>query len=327
MAKLCGLLALAWMVVGAPGVVLAQGAAGLLASWEGSMDGWMVNSDNGRMMSRGASYSKTGVTEGKKSLALQMIDGYQPALRHDWVQAASQLKGRKLSMDVTAPEGTLVNGVVQVAIAFNAEGVEWKAAELQAVPQDGKAHTLVFDLSAWPITAHPVWMNGFIVTNTPPGTQPKTIYLDNLRLADVPAGAANDPSGWTIYWLDNARGALRAEESALRIDLQTATASARSVELFQLGNGLVANQQYMIRFSAKADRPRKIGILVAQDANAPFKQLANVAETQVAGEWRMFSVKFRLREQAGNVRVPVLHLGGPEGTVWIRDVIVTAVSE
>src|SRR5512133_1375593 len=140
MAKLCGLLVLAWMVVGVPGVVWAQGAAGLISSWEGTMDGWAVNSGNGKTMARGAGYSEIGVTDGKKSLALQMIGGYRPALVRKWDQTGGQFRGRKLSIAVMAPQGALTSGMIQLAVAFNAAGAEFKDVPLQVVPQDGKTH-------------------------------------------------------------------------------------------------------------------------------------------------------------------------------------------
>lgn len=161
----------------------AKQATPPLSSWEDGMDGWAINEDNGKKLARDAKQSDTGATDGKKSLAIDLLDAYHPAVKHDGPEWSPKLKGHKLAIDVTAPEGT-AEGYLQVTFAAVADGMDWKAADLQEVPQDGKPHTLTFDISSWPFPASPQWFNFFLITNTQENTKPKTLYIDNLRYAD-----------------------------------------------------------------------------------------------------------------------------------------------
>lgn len=175
------------------GCVSASAQTAPLASWEDSLDGWQVNEDNGQKLAKGTQFAETGATAGKKSLGIQMMDGYRPAIRQDSAELAGKIKGKKLQLDVTAPEGT-GEGYLQVAIAAVADGMEWKAAEPQDVTQDGKVQTMTFDVSSWPIPENPQWMVLFVVTNTQEGSQPKTVYVDNLRVMETPKAAAAAPT-------------------------------------------------------------------------------------------------------------------------------------
>jgi Glycoside hydrolase family 44 len=158
-------------------------AAAPLASWEDVMDGWQPNVGEGQPMTRGTAFSSDHATAGTKSLAIQLRDGFRPALRHEDAKFASIIKGHKLALDVTAPEGT-ASPYLQMSAAGVAGGMEWQQTPLVDIVADGKPHTIILDASAWPVPQDSPYLILWLVTNTQEGTQPGTIYIDNLRIAD-----------------------------------------------------------------------------------------------------------------------------------------------
>src|ERR1700733_733858 len=122
----------------------------LLTSWEGSLGGWHIFVDDApgsEPEAIGTSFSKTGATDGKQALGVQIKGGFRKSLRVDDVTYAKQIKGHKLSLDVTAPPDAAVGSFLQVTVAAVGSGLPWAMTPVKPVEQDGKPHTLIFHTS------------------------------------------------------------------------------------------------------------------------------------------------------------------------------------
>ena len=161
---------------------------GVIESWEGVMNGWHIYISDGDELgvaqATSVGFSNQGATDGKQALAVNIRDGYRKSLRTDAVSMADAIRGKRIALDVTAPEGS-VTGYFKVAIAANADGMPWQQIDpLVDVPADGKPHTLIFETAAWPVPIKPSWMCFWIITNTAEKSIPGTVYFDNLRVVE-----------------------------------------------------------------------------------------------------------------------------------------------
>jgi hypothetical protein len=148
------------------------------------MDGWRIYIDDGpelgQPQAKSVSFSTNNVTEGKQCLAVNILPGFRKGLRTDELDLAPSIKGHKLAIDVTAPQG-LGDSFFQVTVAAIATGMEWHMVLPVDVPADGKPHTVELDTSTWPIPADPEYFTLWLITNTKDTSRPETVYLDNLQ--------------------------------------------------------------------------------------------------------------------------------------------------
>jgi WD40 repeat protein/serine/threonine protein kinase len=123
-----------------------------------------------------------------------------------------------------------------------------------------------------------------------------------------------------------ARAKLNIDGNAYRVDVAAVDDTDWHVQFAQLFDNLEEGATYTIRFRAKADVPRRIGLNAQRNGvpdwgtiGAEFVQGRSFPLTE---QWEKYETRFTAKDIAAVNRITFI-LGGQTGTVWIKDFTVT----
>lgn len=133
----------------------------------------------------------------------------------------------------------------------------------------------------------------------------------------------NDPASWQLYAGGGAQSLLRRDGTTLRLDIGPTDGVSAHVKFFQRGINLQEGHAYTLRFRARADALRDMGVEACLDQpdyhNVGLKRVAPLLP-----EWQGFSETFvATHVLANDTDVPRFMVGDKAGTIWLADVSVT----
>jgi WD40 repeat protein len=127
---------------------------------------------------------------------------------------------------------------------------------------------------------------------------------------------------FTLHLQDTARATLTPEGNGHRIDVTAVDGTDDHVRLAQAFDNLQEGATYTVRFRAKANAPREIGIY-AQRNGVPDSDCIGLDEAvPLTDQWKNYEVQFQANGLAAE-NLLVFNVGQRTGTVWIDDFTVT----
>ncbi len=132
---------------------------------------------------------------------------------------------------------------------------------------------------------------------------------------------SNGIARWNVERHEAAKmeAAFDAEAGGLRLQIEQAGKETWHLQLNQGPFALRGGQAYTVRFRAKADAPRAIGVAVSQ-GRAPWGRLGLGADAALTREWKEFRFVFNAGQDEEQARLAFSQLGATGDRVWLADV-------
>ncbi len=102
-----------------------------------------------------------------------------------------------------------------------------------------------------------------------------------------------------------------------RVQVTNATGTDWHVQWKQISISIRRDSSYIVRFAARADQPRTIGLAVMRDTS-PWTVYASQS-FPLTSNWQVFTLSFRASEDCQVTRLS-FHLGRTTGTFWFDDI-------
>jgi hypothetical protein len=119
-----------------------------------------------------------------------------------------------------------------------------------------------------------------------------------------------------------ARATLNIDGNAYRVDVTAVDDTVWHMQLAQILDNLQEGATYTVRFRAKADASREIGIYAQRNGVPDWDCIGLNEAVALTDQWKNYEVQFRAKGLAAENLI-VFNLGQQTGTVWIDDFTVT----
>jgi WD40 repeat protein/serine/threonine protein kinase len=124
-----------------------------------------------------------------------------------------------------------------------------------------------------------------------------------------------------LQCLGTARATLAREGNDYRVDVTAVDGTEWHAQLLTTFDDLQEGATYTVRFRARADAPRRVGIL-AQIAKPDWHPIGLGEAVPLTQEWREYRSEFQAKDLAASNQI-IFNLGETTGTVWITDITLT----
>ena len=123
---------------------------------------------------------------------------------------------------------------------------------------------------------------------------------------------------WSLEVHDGAQASSRIVEGpggkpALEIKVTELGSESWHVQFNQPGLRIVAEESYLVRFRARADRTVRVSIGLVQ-AHDPWRSVSQRVEILLTTDWKDYEIALAASESEGNARLDVSGLGGNKAT-------------
>jgi hypothetical protein len=128
-----------------------------------------------------------------------------------------------------------------------------------------------------------------------------------------------DPRNWTLMQKGGAKASLSAEANALRVTVTAVDEVVWNAQVMQKNIDLEEGVVYTLRFRARADAPRELGVR-AQIEQADYHAIGLHRKAHLGAEWRSYAYTFTTKNMLPRYNACVFHVGDKPGTLWLADV-------
>jgi formylglycine-generating enzyme required for sulfatase activity/tRNA A-37 threonylcarbamoyl transferase component Bud32 len=125
-------------------------------------------------------------------------------------------------------------------------------------------------------------------------------------------------ASWALYVHEGAKGSLDATDNATVFHADAITDNPWHVQAFQVGIDLADGKEYVLKFNARASKPRSAQLVVGID-HEDWHSVGVDEKVSLTEEFRPFAFTFRAHDAAQNQNRVGFILGGETGTVFIKD--------
>ena len=114
-----------------------------------------------------------------------------------------------------------------------------------------------------------------------------------------------------------------SENRILRVEVLGVPESKNQegLQLCQMGGGtLQQGRTYTLRFMARADKPRSVGVTVTTNTAEAVSPVGLRETAQVGTAWQMFRYTFVAPQTSESLRLPCFLIGDAKGTLWLANI-------